>query len=224
VTCKYEQHTCTNYEDHNGLQYHSVGSYQHTVAGREATTAHALSYYRQTDVTGMGYNGTANMDPAGNTDDLHNYGSVCDDTSIRAYHKRGERTYNGNTEGHHCKLKDGECKCRCHSLFRGSFSRAEGEAEYNPRSGKDVTTGQVFSNSKWDFNLPVQQDADSQPWVSPTDFSTFGYDGLRPAGRIAGAEYDCDPRTPYNSSTKRLHPAPIVPMQARQASCRPTNA
>jgi len=62
-------------------------------------------------------------------------------TSIRVAHDRAERKFtsggNQHIEGHHCKMMDGTCKCRCHRMFRHNFFPGA-LRDYNCPVGKHV--------------------------------------------------------------------------------------
>jgi hypothetical protein len=176
VLCKYEAHTCTNYVDAAGLQYHNVDSWMHAgAAGRIADDAH--SAYIPAGNAGWG---VGNLHGAKTADDNHDSAAVCDDTTVRVYHDKTERA----GEGHHCKSANSVCTCRCHALFKGN---------YNPKSGL-VNGVEMTSASKFDYSAPVLQDGGAQ-----TMYSATAYNAQHPGwsltdtseGRAENAWYSC---------------------------------
>jgi hypothetical protein len=162
VVCHYETHTCTHYADADGLQYHNVDDFLHHTNAVDPTADNTVkrtadlvhSAYIQAGNTGWG---VGDQHGAKTADDTHNSAHACDDTTVRVYHDKTERS----GEGHHCKSSGGVCTCRCHALFKGA---------YNPKSGL-VNGVAIASASKFDYAAPVLQDGNAQTMYSNSDYA-----------------------------------------------------
>jgi Notch-like protein len=173
VMCKWEAHTCTNFQLTADFGTTSSLFYRSNVNSLGAVTGGVPSYddpagdstgsYAYTGYTdnadnyvapGIDHMGLGDYEGTKTSDDSHAETAACDDTSVRVYHHDQERA----GEGHHCKYAvGGECKCRCHSMF----TEANG---YNPKSGIDEN-GASYSGSKFDYNVPIVQDnVDGTPY------------------------------------------------------------